>query len=44
MRKRSERKEAGLKKKVKLGTEAEEKGKAESDTGEEREKNIEREK
>ena len=43
MRKGSERKEAWLKKKVKLGTEAEEEGKAESDTGEEREKDMERE-
>ena len=43
MRKGLESKEARLKKKVKLGTEAKEEGKVESDTGEEREKDMERE-
>ena len=41
MRKGLERKKAGLKRQVKLGSEAE--GEAESETGEEREKDTERE-
>ena len=43
MRKGSERRVAGLKKEVKLHSEAEEEGEVESDTREEREKDIERE-
>ena len=42
MRKGLERKKAGFKRQVKLGSEAEGEGEVESDTGEEREKDMER--